>query len=231
MHYHRSKFQLEGLYRYAEQKWNDALRTQGSIRIGTLHDYRKAEHKPGVQDALEGMKWRSQSMKGWDSGAEIPGQPSIQARANELFGIIRFEGEGRLQIDGDITFSREYNEPNCFIHCTSYKLSKNVMSQFEGADSCLKITRYQDFYTTLTRAIYKQRPVDIGGLNLVVYEDRDQAFNGVDEGLDACWVKSKDFSAQLEVRAIWYPKDPNPIEPLILEVPELVGLTKELKVP
>lgn len=221
----RIPVKLNGLYRYSEKRWNDDLLTRGSLRIGTLHDYRNSEHKPGVQDAEEGMKWVHHHFDNWDSSKEVPGAPSLHARANEVFNV--FGGD---IICENVQVVTRFNQPNCFVHCTSHKLDKNVMTQFEKADSCLHIYDYKKFYQALTVAINKVRPVRWGGVNLVTYQDRVQPFNGVDTGIPAWWVKGTEFSPQFEVRAIWHPLDNEPIDWFVIEVPELVGLTQRVKV-
>lgn len=220
----RYRVKLDGLYRYSAKQWNDDLRTRGSLRIGTLHDYRKSEHKPGVQDAEEGKKWVSHYIDHWDMSQEVPGSPSLHARANEAIGGL--SGLGTLT---DMCIISEINQPNCFIHCTSYKLSRQVMSQFEGADSCLHIYDHKRFYQTLTAAINKIRPVKWGGINLVTYQDRIEQFDEADTGITAWWIKGTEFEPQFEVRAIWHPLDNEPIDWFVIEVPELIGLAQTVK--
>jgi hypothetical protein len=44
------------LYKYSEARFIDSLVGAGNVRIGTLFDYRKGEHKAGISDATEGTK-------------------------------------------------------------------------------------------------------------------------------------------------------------------------------
>lgn len=230
----RVKVEFSGLYRYAEKKWNDALVQRGSVRIGTLHDYRRAEHKPGISDAYEGQKWIYHHINHWNSANEIPGLPSLHARASAMLGLEIEQAEPGEKRGGitlqNVSFISAVEYPNCFIHCTSYKLSKEVMAEFEGADSCVKLRDHRAFYRALTVALNKHTPVRAAGINIVRYQDRREPCNGDNLGIDPCWVKGKDFSAQYEVRAIWHSLSNEPIDWVVLEVPELIGLTQRVKV-
>ncbi len=44
------------MYRYTNSCYNKLLLNMGCIRVGTLHDFRKSEHKKGIADPQEGKK-------------------------------------------------------------------------------------------------------------------------------------------------------------------------------
>lgn len=225
----------KSLYRYSAKKWNDALIERGSVRIGTLRDFRNIEHKPGISDPFEGTKTLQHEIDDWQFGNEIPGAPSYHARTAELMGLIQDPPNRKGQIiDGSIqgiSILLPVDDPNCFIHCTSYRLRKDVMSQFEGADSCVEIYNIQGFYECLTNAINKHVPVRWGGLQDVHYASRWEICNGQNLGISPTWLKGDDFSPQYEARAVWHPVDPGKsIDWFAIEIPELSKFCRKIKI-
>lgn len=225
----------KSLYRYSAKKWNNALIERGSIRIGTLRDFRKSEHKPGISDPFEGTKTLRHEIDDWQFGNEIPGFPSYHRRASELVGSVRFDssqnGETHSGSISGVTIQRSFEAPNSFIYCTSNRLHKGVMSQFEGADSCVEIYNLQGFYECLTIAINKRVPVEWGGLRDVRYASRTEICNGQDLGISPIWLKGDDFVEQYEARAVWHPVNPEqPIDWFAMEIPELSRFCRKIKV-
>lgn len=229
------KIELKGLFRYSSNKWNKALLEKGSIRVGTLYDYRKAEHKAGITDAYEGLKAVSHTISQWSSLEEVADSPSIHSRAIAALGLKDDVDKLLAANPNGVTFENveielRCNYPNVYIHCTSMALCDAVMAEFEGAQSCVEIFDIKGFYRALTTEINKFTKVQPRGINLVRYQDRNEVFNGLDLGVPPCWVKGKDFEGQFEVRAVWLPLDEGPIEPLFLEVPELADYCRPVRV-
>ncbi|MCK1789664.1 hypothetical protein [Pseudomonas violetae] len=220
----------KSLYRYSEKKWSNALIERGSIRVGTLQDFRKTEHKPGISDPFEGTKRLLHEIDDWDLDDEVNGSPSYHAKATELMGMFSIgPNTGGIRFTG-CSSERVVEVPNCFIYCTSHRLHKDVMSQFEGADSCVEIYRLQNFYECLTAAINKRVPVRWGGLRDVRYASRTEICNGNDFGETPTWLKGEDFAGQYEARAVWHPMNPHePLEPFAMEIPELSRFCRKIK--
>lgn len=225
----------KSLYRYAEKKWNDALVERGSVRIGTLQNFRKAEHKPGISDPFEGTKEVVHKIDNWNSGNERPGFPTYHARSVGLLGMINFvplpNGElPQINIQ-NIEFARSFEDPDCFVYCTSHRLDKSVMNQFKGADSCVEIYDYMGFYECLTAALNRHVPVERGGIHQIRYASRTEICNGLDLGVPPTWIKDTEFSEQCEVRSVWHPLNPEePIFPYEVEIPELSKFCRKIKV-
>lgn len=207
------------LYRYSNKKYNDLLLNDGSLKIGTLHDFRSIEHKAGISDPNEGMKTVSHYIDYYspDNESEIP---SINARAMETVtpGMLVL-GKGSSM--HNITIAREFKEPNCFVHCSSYVLSADVMSQFEGANSCVEIFDVRGFYRQLTRTINKTTPVEQFLQCRITYKSREENWNGQNFGLHPSFIKEDQFERQYEYRVIWIPASSDSIAPIIINEPKL----------
>lgn len=208
---------MKRAFRYAPRKYSDSLLALGNVRIGTLHDFRRSEHKRGIADANEGKKvvvHHTPFVTTEDEG-------SIHLRAFKEFGAIDI-GDSHGCTFKDITVQKTFDMPDCFVHCISSKLSVDVMREFEGADSCLEITRPIEFYERLTRTLSSIVPVSLYCISDVKYRTREELWNGNDWGHHPALIKESEFSDQYEVRAIWIPRFNGVIAPVVVNDVELI---------
>lgn len=191
---------MASLYKYSESRWADLLLTDGNVRIGTIFDFRKTEHKRGVADATEGVKSIYHGIKHYNSNEPF----GIDHSALANLGPFVSKGGGGFSLS-NLTVEREFRFPDAFFHCTSHFLSRVVLEQFEGADSCVEIIKPSAFYNHLTGVINKIVPVNYYGIHKIVYSARREAFNGENLGRRPDLIKDPEFGLQCEVRAIWIP--------------------------
>lgn len=214
------------LYRYSSNRNNNALNVLGNIRIGTLHDFRRDEHKRGIADAWEGRKIVHHHI---DNLLEGPNSARNQ-QAMSAFNVIRHADPSRPGNMVNIGVGIEFNEPDCYVHCTSYRLSKEVMQEFDGTESCLEIANPRGFYDRLTESMGKLVSIHEESFKLeaVRYQPRIEQYNFRDWGDDAAYIKDEEFKGQFEIRATWLPKSRSEIlKPVILND---VGLVQYCKI-
>lgn len=205
-------------FKYGKRQHVDALFDEGTIRIGTLHDYRLDEKGDMVADAKEGIKTVSGTVSYankediWDNEA--------------LRSIVHVEGEGvNLNIENLVI-------KNCNIHYEDYyvfsvaadysaKMHK-LWHEAQAYDCCYRIC----YPRTFLKAISK-RLAGIArflGCAPVIYYEKGK---GIDIYSDlikqhpALFKAGEDYGAQNEVRAVWQPLNPGPMEPKIIKVPNL----------
>ena len=220
-----SRISIEGkcMYKYSEKRFNSALVKMGCIRIGTLHDFRKSEHKLGIADFHEGKKKVFHSInKG------VLGNGSVHDQASKAFGAMGVIG-GSV-ICEDVTFTKTFDAPDCFILCTSSICSQFVMDEFEDADSCVEINDISLFYHELTLTLNAITPVVFRGFYEINYQDKKEPWNGQDWGDNPALIKEPEFIKQHEVRAIWQPRLNKPIKPLILSSSILGSACREITI-
>jgi len=188
----------------------------GQIRIGTLHDFRRSEHKMGISDPKEGTKRVSHYIENLDhTGEFISGtNQGIDADSLEKMGLTIIGDKTRTIINKS-TFGRVFSEPDCFILCSSLYKSKETMAEFEGADSCLHVNSLSLFFRLITEVLNLVTPVQFIGLRAVNYQDREEPWNGKDWGRHPALIKETIFKPQGEVRAIWKPMTSEAISPII----------------
>ena len=206
------------MFRYSTARFNSVLMTLGVIRIGTLHDFRRIEHRTGIRDPKEGKKNITHYIDSlFISDLNDPTyRKSIDFRALETFSAIRIDkAKARNVTIKNIGLSRPFDHPDCFILCTSRFCSKETMRQFEGAESCLEIVGIEDFYRALTETLNSITHVIFRGIHKVKYQSREEVWNGRDWGAHPALINDPAFEAQGELRAIWQPTARTPIGPII----------------
>ena len=217
---------MKSLFRYTSKEYNDSLVNAGSVRIGTLYDFRKDEHKAGVLDRREGKKTVSHHAP----YASSNDPESVHWRAVKQFGGLNVVACRDVNIV-NADYQMELHVPDCLIHCTSYEYSVDVLSQFKGADSCVEIIDARRFYKRLSILINRIQPAVFGGFQKVIYKTKDEAWNGSDWAESPLYIKEPIFSPQCEVRAVWYPNPGDKVEPLILEDIEVARYCRAMPTP
>ena len=171
------------MFKYSERKFIQALLSMGSVRVGTLYDFRRTEHAQGVSDPQEGKKIVKHELGEHFhvSGSE---DPNFKTLSNFL-NIDRMR---------DVNFyncavSKEFDHPNLFIFCTSKVRSRTTMREFEKAEACVEIIDTQGFYDELTITLNSIIPVTFRGVFEVLYQSRQEEWNEKDWGQSPALIK------------------------------------------
>lgn len=217
---------MPSAFRYSGQKYNDALLALGNVRIGTLHDFRRTEHKQGIADVNEGKKRVSHHIP-YATEKDVG---SIHLEALKQFNAINLEGSTDVILE-NVSVSQEFDHPDCFVHCTSVKYSSDVLRQFDGADSCVEISDLFGFYRRLTETLNSIVPVQLFTLSKVRYMKRHEQWNGRNWGIHPALMKEPEFVRQVEFRAIWIPKFPGAISPIVVNDTGLLSFCRARETP
>lgn len=132
----------------------------GVVRIGTLYDFRRMEHRSGIADPTEGTKEVFHHIGNlFIADSEDPGaRASLHMRALEEFHAVKISNSRNITFR-NVGLSRKFNNPDCYLFCTSAVHSRATMAQFEGTDSCVEIIDVQGFYRLLTASLNALNPV------------------------------------------------------------------------
>jgi hypothetical protein len=189
----------------------------GILRVGTLSDFRSAEHKRGISDPQEGRKEVSHTIKSLVANPdEVESGATRDLKSINAFGFIKLLPGASNSSFENVTFRRTFASPDCYVLCFAKRASKETMREFEGADSCLSISDPHAFLALLTRVLQQIRPVVFRGLFEVVYQNKSESWNGNDWGHHPALVKELQFERQCEVRALWSSEGSADIQPVIL---------------
>lgn len=189
----------------------------GCLRIGTLYDYRRAEHRRGIADPTEGKKWVSHHISSLHvADSDDPSlQQSMDYRALGAFRAIHLGGAKNIRIQ-NISLSQEFDVPDCFLYCLSKERSERLYQEFEGADSCVEIFDPHTFFDRVSESLNDITRVRFQGVHEVTYSTRTQEWNGVDWGTHPALLKEPKFQRQAELRAVWTPIYRGTIEPVVI---------------
>lgn len=189
------------MFKYTTKEVADYLFNDDSIQIGTLHYYKKMENTKGISDPLEGTYIDHFAHRDF-SVEEYNRNPKIRESLKGFIDLPAKLGKGCV-ISGNRMTSRK-RSPNFLMFCTSHSKSKDTMSLFDGADTCIEIVDQQKFFTLITQALIKKlktkitftgsHPVDYGPF---VRERKEFDF------LNPALAKTLKFEEQYEMRSIW----------------------------
>jgi len=214
------------MYRYSAEEYNQSLLKMGGVRVGTLHDFRKSEHKEGIADPQEGKKQVSHFI----DKAVVNSATDLHSKAAKEFNIID-PGKNNVNMHlENVTFSKSFDEPDCFILCVSSKKSREVMAEFEGADSCVEIIEPNIFFQQLTITLNLFTPVIFRGVHKVIYQNKKEVWNGQDWGHNPAVIKELEFKDQYELRAIWQPRFNQKISPIIFNNYKLISVCRKVAI-
>ncbi len=205
-------------YKYLKKEYADALINDGTIRVGTLNDFR-VSYEEDIQrrDPGEGFK-NSQAYKENDfkkiiednklvkrkqkiKGLE-PIPESVKEESELLFYKFREHFIGNVEIDksGSVNFKHA----DIYIYCTSGKLDRDVMESFD-CDTCLKIIDPYLFFAHITHNFLHQ--IDIGEKSGYDWGfcRYFHPFLSLDPECPEYLMKNHTYSQQNEFRFCWIP--------------------------
>lgn len=217
------------MIKYSEEKYIDALLNMGSIRIGTLYDFRNIEHKKGIADEEEGKKLLTYHI----NKTQYPSKDSIHIRAlNELGNASFAEGHNPNNefIIENVKVINQLEVPDCYVMCFSSSLSRDTLREFEGANSALIVLKLHEFFKEITKQLNFISSVKFIGVRRVQYQPRREIWNGINHGISPVSIKSLAYAKQYELRAIWESTESYSIRPIILSSYILGSYCKKVKI-
>ena len=210
------------LFKYLPKKYLDAFMEKGSLRIGTLHEYRQQEkYGPAVGDPREGFQFTAMDLPG---GGEI--DFSQRSKETDFFrSIFRIpESPGRhltVRMESGATFRARSESVEMYIYCVSSEYSELVMREFD-CDSCLEIVAPDNFFVAISERVREH--ATFNSLGSVRYVDRKTRYT-TPHTVHPAIMKDPEYSYQKEWRAMWTPVAP-PKGPLYVDVPPAIAFAR-----
>lgn len=196
------------LYKYMKLEHAIDLVRKGSLRIGTLNDFKKSEkHSGSILDKDEGI-----SVTYSEDEMDLSRPDTVPSFLRKH---VRADGVEYWKIT-NLRFQVTYNSPDYYIFTVSEEYSPNITRSF-GYDSCVRIDQPEMFFGVLTDCLYKKGKIKDGGSFAArcVYENRLQHYSKTGRPHPAI-LKDTSYSFQKEIRAIWTPSE-TIIEPSIIQ--------------
>jgi hypothetical protein len=201
------------LYKYLDRKYADRMIADGSIRIGTLNDFKAIEMGIVRGDATEGSRSLIHSIGNKPQRLADLGDSPLVAR---IFGV---DPTSNSTIAG-ITLKMPETAPDVYIYCTTAVPSQMAMREFK-ADTCVRISNPNGFFEVLSECMRRE------GLSTgecagqpCVYRSREVEYNRPEAQIHPAFIKTADYAWQREVRLAWQPRHEKlPIHAEILVCP------------
>jgi hypothetical protein len=197
------------LFKYCKRQHFEWLQRSGSLRIGTLSEYRNTEqYGTQIGDADEG-------------GFPISGTRRMPAGSSLPGGGVRFEGEATATMTGCYVWLPHDRDRYLFCVSSVYdedthrRLKADPQAQY---DACYRINDPGPFFGSISRAIADR--AQLLGVCFVQYRDGVVDFASPLAYVPPELVKNRDGYAHLqEVRGVWRPLGP-PVAPFPIDVRE-----------
>lgn len=200
-----------------QKKYLDVFFESGSIRVGTLYDFRKHEaHNKAIADQDEGTL--KPYMKFGSSSPSIINNKSPEMPF--LKDIFKMDEESSIQLQ-DIGIHKTEQSSDYYIFCASTVFDKKAMEEFE-CDACIKINDARKFFNALTVGLaHIVSKMDWQGT--ISYRSREDSYLAL-QGIHPATVKGIEYAYQKEYRGIWSSKyySFGNLTPVIIAMPELM---------
>lgn len=206
------------LYKYLPKRYLEAFLTHGSLKIGTLFEYRKTEtYGDVIGDKDEGLHKTELFLPG---GGEID-LASISPEADyfrkHLLRPDQQDSRVKIILEDGARIVAHSNSQDLYIYCMTSEYSPSVMKEF-GCDACLEIVRPTEFFQAISRKIrYKAKFSGLGAIN---YMDKTTHYTQP-HTMHPAVMKDVKYEYQKEWRVIWVP-DQTPRQPIFINVPRAI---------
>ncbi|WP_268809511.1 hypothetical protein [Vibrio parahaemolyticus] len=206
------------LYKYVKKEHLDAFFTKGSVKIGSLYEYRKVEHYGTViGDDAEGYYHTELSQNGTYEVDLAESSPEADFFRQHLLRPDQQHLKTKIIMEDGAKIISRTNSPDLYIYCVTSEFNRQVMKDF-GCDSCIEIRRPELFFRALSKQIRHKADFEI--VTGITYGDKNTHYKTPHE-VHPALKKGDNYAYQKEVRAIWTPKKEIK-QPLFVDVPKAI---------
>ena len=198
------------VYKFVSRRWLAGFFDSGSVRVGTLHDFRKIEaHGKSRGDAFEGKSNVVQ---------HVPFADRIE---KDTF-LSTFFAPGSAAQFTNSTFFEKRDFPNSFVFCTSSHFSDDLLLRWheeEKVDACYEIFDWQGYHAEITMKLAPM--ADSLGAQYVRYVTGDINGESEQRHILAPFIKKQEYDWQSEFRGVWIHKSPSiDVKAACIEIPD-----------
>ena len=206
------------LFKYLPKRFLDAFLARGSLRIGTLYEYRKVEqYGTVIGDADEGRHKTELSLAGGGVVDLATSTPEAEFFRQHVLRPDQQHHRTKIVLADGARLVSHTNSQDLYIFCVSAEYRPDVMREF-GCDSCLEILHPQEFFQAVSRRIRHKGTFE--GLAAVTYASKHTHYLRPHR-VHPALMKEERYANQHEWRAIWTPTRP-PRQPLLINVPRAI---------
>lgn len=213
------------LYKYIKKEHLGLFLKNGTIKIGTLLEYRNEKDLGSVigdnQEGLHITELNSPNGREIDLASNTP--EAEYFRKN----VLRPDQQNsnvKIVMEAGANIIVHTNSPTYYVYCVTSTYDKNVMREF-ACDRCIEIINPEKFFKEVNRVM--RHKADFEGCFDVVYGNKTTDHLNPHKVHPALMKEAK-YNNQAEVRAIWRPKK-EPKSSLFVKVPKAIKYCREFK--
>ncbi|HCX4700527.1 TPA: hypothetical protein PRU86_004251 [Escherichia coli] len=211
------------LYKYIKSEHAEMFFANGTLRIGTLYDFKKNEaFNKAIGDNKEGSHFPFM-----DTDQTLHADQMTDSQSAFLAGFISM-GAGS-SITG-INLVQEITSEDFYIFCMTTEPSRKAMEEF-NCDKCIEILNPNSFISALTRKI-KRTAGDLAWQGEITYMDKEYSYL-TETKLHPAQTKDIEYSYQKEYRAIWRRRNSTPnditLSPFFIKAPKAIKHCRLIK--
>lgn len=205
------------LYKFLSRKYFDKFFETGSLRLGTMYDFKRTE--------VHGLS-RGDSSEGKHRIRRIVNEPMVLTGNEQeplISDIISTNG-GTVNLS-NTTFVKVQQDGDGFIFCTSYFFSEQIFKNWHSennVDACYEIVDPQGFIRAISNAI--SNSAYFFENHNITYTDEHIDYLSNQAPIHPAFTKvANNYSWQVENRSLWKARQPSGIlQPWNISVPEAI---------
>lgn len=213
------------LYKFIEKEFFDEFFLTGSLRLGTLEDFKKTEEHGGNRgDVSEGKHnvYRHVDDKLILTADTLPSEPLISSFIN----IEPASNQDSATLS-NVLFIDERSSQDVLTFCTSGVYSTRLFSEWnqkENLNYCYEIFDVNGFITAISKALLaRSKDNKFKACKRVTYTNKNIDYRSIYSEVLPCFLKAEDYTWQREVRMVWAFDDAHRKQDvIIMNVPEAI---------
>jgi hypothetical protein len=158
------------LYKYLPKRYLKAFLDRGSLKIGTLYEYRQTDaYGEDIGDKDEGLHKTELCLPG---GGEIElgsNTPEAEFFRKHVLRTDQQSSKVKIILKDEARVVVQSHSQDLYIYCMTAEYSASVMKK-GGYDACLEIVRPSEFFQTISRKI--RHKAEFNGLCAIKYMDK-----------------------------------------------------------
>lgn len=203
------------LYKYMKKEFASKFFHNGSLKIGTLYEYKRGEHSnAAIDDEREGSHYPVLRI----------GNEGLHSHNIDPIDAFFICGQHSLPFGSglqSLTIQKEIKSDDCYIYCLTTSPNAKAMMAF-NCDTCIEISNPVALFRLMTKKI-RHKVSELSWEGEISYQDKE--YNHRQErDINPATTKDLQFSYQNEYRVIWKPNQILPeninLNPLYINVPD-----------
>lgn len=195
------------VYKYTERRWAEKLVNEGSVKLGSLYEYRNSYEGSSLQDEKEGTgSFEATNIIHLIDQNRNSATDSYFSDMIQPFGVNNLQNVGIYVEDGGKTINNKYLEYS-HIFSASLEASQEIMKNFQkdeetkDYDACVEIANFENFLDEINHRLLIEYYHS--------YDIKEVDYSGNTQGHTEytpypLYFKDKKFSWQKEIRGLWF---------------------------